>query len=134
MLLVYRMSIPAFFLPDFEVYVREVSVRPGSFSIYFSKTECICQRERLTVHAGSAHDIDLLILLAVFKASSREGNTSAPGHWVSGCVDKTILRRFGKAPLGSDSNVFRPMMIVFPVVSALKRFRSLGSQNNNLFS
>ena len=73
MLLVYRMSIPAFFLPDFEVYVREVSVRPGSFSIYFSKTECICQRERLTVHAGSAHDIDLLILLAGFLGFLKRG-------------------------------------------------------------
>ena len=64
----------------------------------------------------------------------REGKISAPGHRVSGRVDNTILRRFGKAPLGSDSNVFRPMMMVFPVVSALKRFKSLGSQNNSLFS
>lgn len=28
----------------------------------------------------------------------------------------------------------RPMMIVCPVVKALKRFKSLGSQYNNLFS
>ena len=130
MLLVYRMSIPAFFLPDFEVYVREVSVCPGSFSIYFSKTECICQRERLTVHAGSAHDIDLLILLAVFQGFLKRGE-----HFCSRTLGVGMRRQDdGKAPLGSDSNVFRPMMIVFPVVSALKRFRSLGSQNNNLFS
>ena len=39
-----------------------------------------------------------------------------------------------EVPLGSDSKVLRPMMIVCPVVKALKRFKSLGSQYNNLFS
>ena len=133
MLLVYRMSIPAFFLPDFEVYVREVSVCPGSFSIYFSKTECICQRERLTVHAGSAHDIDLLILLAVFQGFLKRGE-----HFCSRTLGVGMRRQDDIAAVWQgafgESKVFRPMMIVFPVVSALKRFRSLGSQNNNLFS
>ena len=47
--------------------------------------------------------------------------------------ERTTFRRLGNAPFGSDSNVLRPMMIVFPVVNALKRFRSLGSQNKSLF-
>ena len=59
--------------------------------------------------------------------------TSAPGKLFAGLEERTILRRLGSAPLGSDSNVFRPIIIVFPVVSALKRLRSLGSQNKSLF-
>ena len=34
----------------------------------------------------------------------------------------------GNVPLGSDKKVFLPIMMVCPVVSALKRFRSLGNQ------
>ena len=40
----------------------------------------------------------------------------------------TTFLRFGKAPFGRESYVLRPMIIVCPVVNALKRFRSLGSQ------
>ena len=43
-------------------------------------------------------------------------------------VERTMLRRLGKAPFGNDSKVLRPMMMVLPVVSDLKRFRSSGSQ------
>ena len=32
----------------------------------------------------------------------------------------TILRRLGNAPLGKDSNVLRPMMMVCPVVECLE--------------
>lgn len=67
------------------------------------------------------------------KAASSEVNTSAPGHSAAGLEERTTFRRLGNAPFGSDSNVLRPMMIVFPVVNALKRFRSLGSQNKSLF-
>lgn len=66
-------------------------------------------------------------------ASSSDGKLSAPGKFKFGLLVSTMFLRLGNAPLGNDSKVFRPMMMVFPVVSALKRFRSLGNQNNSLF-
>ena len=57
------------------------------------------------------------------KASSSEGKTSVFGHAVA-VRESTILRRLGKAPLGSDSNVRRPITTVCPDVKALKRFKS----------
>ena len=70
----------------------------------------------------------------LFKAASSEGKTSAPGHTVSGLEDKTIFLRLGNAPFGNDSKVLRPISIVFPVVNALKRFKSFGNQKRSLFS
>lgn len=70
----------------------------------------------------------------LFNAASSEGNNSAPGQSTAGLDVRTTFRRLGNAPFGSDSNVLRPMMMVFPVVSALKRFKSLGNQNKSLFS
>ena len=128
MFLVYRMGVPAFFLPYFKIYFRKVCICMGSFSIYFGKAKCVCQREGLVIYAGSAYNVDLFVLCTVFQGFLKRGEyfcTRALGIGAG---------RQGKAPLGSDSKVFRPMMIVFPVVSVLKRFRSLGSQNNNLFS
>jgi hypothetical protein len=46
----------------------------------------------------------------------------------------TQLRLLGNAPLGRLSNVLRPITMVWPVVSALKRFRSFGNQYISLFS
>ena len=65
-------------------------------------------------------------------ASDSEEKCSQPAK--TDCVLlNTTLRLFGNAPLGSDRKVFRPMMMVWPVVSALKRFRSLGNQYISLF-
>ena len=71
--------------------------------------------------------------LQLCKAAVSEGNTSAPGHCNAGLEEITTFLRFGNAPFGSDSKVFRPITMVFPVVNALKRFKSLGSQNKSLF-
>lgn len=60
------------------------------------------------------------------RASCKLLNVSAPGKTAALFLLSTILRRLGNAPLGKDSNVLRPMMMVCPVVSALKRFRSSG--------
>ena len=62
------------------------------------------------------------------RAASSEGKTSAPGHSVAGFEDNTTFLRLGNAPFGRDSKVLRPIIIVFPVVSDLKRFKSLGNQ------
>ena len=72
--------------------------------------------------------------LQLCKAASSEGKTSAPGHSVAGLEDKTMFLRLGNAPFGSDSKVLRPISMVFPVVNALKRFKSLGNQKRSLFS
>ena len=136
MFLVYRMGVPAFFLPYFKIYFRKVCICMGSFSIYFGKAKCVCQREGLVIYAGSAYNVDLFVLCTVFQGFLKRGEyfcTRALGIGAGTLLEVTgTFKR--NAPLGSDSKVFRPMMIVFPVVSALKRFRSLGSQNNNLFS
>ena len=58
-------------------------------------------------------------------ASSREVYTSHPVI-CSLVFEITILWRLGKAPFGSDSNVFLPMMIVCPVVSIRNRVMSDG--------
>ena len=71
--------------------------------------------------------------LQLFNAFSREGNTSQPGKALAERLN-TTFRRLGKAPLGNDRYVLRPIMMVCPVVSALKRFKSLGNQYSSLFS
>ena len=71
--------------------------------------------------------------LQLCKAAVSEGNTSVPGHCIAGLEEITTFLRFGNAPFGSDSKVFRPITMVFPVVNALKRFKSLGNQNKSLF-
>ncbi len=68
------------------------------------------------------------------RASCKLLNVSAPGKTAALFLLSTILRRLGNAPLGKDSNVLRPMMMVCPVVSALKRFRSSGSRYSKRFS
>ena len=45
-----------------------------------------------------------------------------------------MFLRLGNAPFGSDSKVLRPISMVFPVVNALKRFKSFGNQKRSLFS
>ena len=130
MFLVYRMGVPAFFLPYFKIYFRKVCICMGSFSIYFGKAKCVCQREGLVIYAGSAYNVDLFVLCTVFQGFLKRGEYFCTRALGIGAGRQDYV----KAPLGSDSKVFRPMMIVFPVVSVLKRFRSLGSQNNNLFS
>lgn len=67
------------------------------------------------------------------RASCKLLNVSAPGKTAALFLLSTILRRLGNAPLGKDSNVLRPMMMVCPVVSALKRFRSSGSRYSKRF-
>lgn len=61
---------------------------------------------------------------AISMASVTEWAVSVDGALQSGSEVMTMLRRLGSAPLGSDSNVWRPIMTVWPVVSALKRLRS----------
>ena len=68
MFLVYRMGVPAFFLPYFKIYFRKVCICMGSFSIYFGKAKCVCQREGLVIYAGSAYNIDLFILFTVLQS------------------------------------------------------------------
>ncbi len=65
------------------------------------------------------------------RASSKELYLSHPGNSVVPRLS-TTLRLLGSAPLGNDSNVRRPMIMVWPVVSALKRLRSLGNQYSSL--
>ena len=60
------------------------------------------------------------------KAISNEGKHSAPAKAAPSRRLNTIFRRLGSAPLGSDSKVLRPMMIVCPVVKALKTFQIVG--------
>ena len=72
-------------------------------------------------------------LLQLCSASSSELKVSVPGNDVS-LRERTMFLRFGNAPLGSERNVLLPMIIVCPVVSSLKRFRSFGSQYTSLFS
>lgn len=57
-------------------------------------------------------------------ASSTECAVSVDGAFQLGSDVITMLRRFGSAPLGSDSNVRRPMITVCPLVSSLKCFKS----------
>lgn len=51
-----------------------------------------------------------------------------------GIIPAVLLSTGYMSKINIDSKVLRPMMIVCPVVKALKRFKSLGSQYNNLFS
>ena len=75
-------------------------------------------------HSSEASLLPTSSLLAA-SASSRELHTSHPVI-CSLVFEITILRRLGKAPFGSDSNVFLPMMIVCPVVSIRNRVMSDG--------
>ena len=58
---------------------------------------------------------------------SNEVQMSQPAKLLS-LRESTMFRRLGSAPLGSERNVLLPIIIVCPVVSSLKRFRSLGNQ------
>ena len=110
MFLIRRMSFSAFFLPHLWRYFWKIGVGFGSHIIYFCQAKFVSERKSLLI------------------------NTSAPGHSVAGLEDKTMFLRLGNAPFGSDSKVLRPISMVFPVVNALKRFKSLGNQKRSLFS
>ena len=74
------------------------------------------------------------IFACFLKTSGIEVKRITPEHTVSGLEDKTIFLRLGNAPFGNDSKVLRPISMVFPVVNALKRFKSFGNQKRSLFS
>ena len=126
MFLVRRVSLSAFFLPHGRRDLRKVHIRFGSRTVYFRQTKFVGEWQRLLIYTCSSS-------LQLCKAAVSEGNTSAPGHCIAGLEEITTFLRFGNAPFGSDSKVFRPITMVFPVVNALKRFKSLGNQNKSLF-
>lgn len=66
--------------------------------------------------------------------SSSVWTTVTFGHDSDVLCVKTIFLRLGKAPLGNDSKVFRPMTTVCPDVSVLKCFKSLGKWHNSCWS
>ena len=127
MFLIRRMSFSAFFLPHLWRYFRKIGVGFGSHIIYFCQAKFVSKRKSLLINTCTSS-------LQLCKAASSEGKTSAPGHSVAGLEDKTMFLRLGNAPFGSDSKVLRPISMVFPVVNALKRFKSLGNQKRSLFS
>ena len=64
------------------------------------------------------------VVCASRMASSMEWATSTPSADQSGCRVTTIVRRFGSSPICSWVRL--PKMMVFPVVTALKRRKSAG--------
>ena len=110
MFLVNKMRFPAFFMPYCGLYGREVSIYLRCFGIDFRQAKHVCQWHCLFIYTCSADNIYLFLRLTALQSCFK-----------------------GREYFCTDSNVFLPMMMVFPVVNALKRFKSLGSQNNNLF-
>ena len=60
-------------MPYFKIYFRKVCICMGSFSIYFGKAKCVCQREGLVIYAGSAYNVDLFVLCTVFQGFLKRG-------------------------------------------------------------
>lgn len=133
MFLIHRMSFSAFFVPLSRRYFRKEGIGFGSNVIYFRQTKFVGKRKCLLVDACATYYIDVLIFLAALQGDFQRREDFRTGHTVSGRVDNTTFLRLGNAPFGSDSKVFLPIMMVFPVVSALKRFKSLGNQKSSLF-
>ena len=116
---------------------RKVSACSGSFSTIvresLSAKGKACSYMLAPPMMKHSSDASLLPIVFLFPASSflaasasyRELNTSHPVI-CSFVFEITILRRLGKAPFGSDSNVFLPMIIVCPVVSIRNRVMSDG--------
>ena len=65
---------------------------------------------------------NVFLRLTAFKATSKGREYFCTGDIDSQMENCHIYLGWGSAPLGRDSNVFLPMMMVFPVVNALKRF------------
>lgn len=133
MFLVRRVSLSAFFLPHSRRDLRKVHIRFGSCTVLFPSDKVRRRMATLVIDTAPPMIYTCSSSLQLCKAAVSEGNTSAPGHCNAGLEEITTFLRFGNAPFGSDSKVFRPITMVFPVVNALKRFKSLGSQNKSLF-
>ena len=121
MFLIHRMSFSAFFVPLSRRYFRKEGVGFRSNVVYFRQTKFVGKSKCLSVDACATYYIDVLIFLAALQGDFQRR------------VDNTTFLRLGSAPFGSDSKVFLPIMMVFPVVNALKRFKSLGNQKSSLF-
>ena len=132
MFLIHRMSFSAFFVPLSRRYFRKEGVGFRSNVVYFRQTKFVGKRKCLSVDACATYYIDVLIFLAALQGDFQRREDFRTGTYRIR-VDNTTFLRLGSAPFGSDSKVFLPIMMVFPVVNALKRFKSLGNQKSSLF-
>ena len=132
MFLIHRMSFSAFFVPLSRRYFRKEGVGFRSNVVYFRQTKFVGKRKCLSVDACATYYIDVLIFLAALQGDFQRREDFRTGTYRIR-MDNTTFLRLGSAPFGSDSKVFLPIMMVFPVVNALKRFKSLGNQKSSLF-
>lgn len=125
MFLVYVVVFTLFFSPS--VKLRKECVGIFRRVLYLCKTQPVGTFYSLFVDACPTYYIYVLVGRAVGQGLVERCVAVASGE-VALAAAQDDVASVGQCPFGSDSKVFRPIIIVCPVVRALNRFRSFGSQ------